>query len=566
MLKAVQHRRGGIAALGAAGVLSVFVSPAAAQGPPPVAPAEGEAIFTVFVRSAPVGVERVGVARTAAGWRIESTGQIGPPVDLDVRSFAVEYDAAWRPRRLAIDSVRNDRAYQVDTRFEAGAATSEIRQGEDRLTSTVPVTVDAVVLPDFFFGAYEALAVRLSGSRAGAALPVFVAPRREVTATVRSVRSQPIQTAQSHVSANVYGTVFEYGERLLEGEVWVDQHRRLLRVNLPAVQLDVARQDLALVSTRLTGARNPRDRDVRVPARGFSLAASVTVPAGREPPAGGWPAVLLVPGTGLVDRDENLGGVPIYGELAAGLADAGYLVLRYDKRGMGQSGGRPESAGLDEYADDVRTMVRYLRRRDDVDRDRIVVVSHGEGSWIALQAAAREREIDAFALLAAPGAPGAELVIEQQRNRLDQLRTPRAEREAQIALQERIVAAVLEEGVWDDVPEQLRQRADTRWFRSFLQFDPADVVRRTRQPALIVHGEADREIPVRHAARLLAMAEARDRREATAELARLPDVDHRLLAAGTPAVDSYSRLLDRRVAPDVLAVLVDWLGRTVPAD
>ena len=562
----MQHHRGGLAALGVAGALWVFVAPAAAQDPSPAAPAEGEAIFTVFVRSTPVGVERVGVARTAAGWRIESTGQIGPPVDLDIRSFAVEYDTAWRPRRLAIDSVRNDRTYQVDTRFEAGAATSDVRQGEDRLTSTAPVTVDAVVLPDFFFGAYEALAVRLSGSRAGAALPVFAAPRREVTATVRSMRSQSIRTAQSHVSATVYSTVFEYGERLLEGEVWVDQHRRLLRVNLPAVQLDVARQDLALVSTRLTGARNAGDRDVRVPARGFSLAASVTIPSGREPPAGGWPAVLLVPGTGLVDRDENLGGVPIYGELAAGLADAGYLVLRYDKRGMGQSGGRPESAGLDEYADDVRTMVRYLRRRDDVDRDRIVVVSHGEGSWIALQAAAREREIDAFALLAAPAAPGAELVIEQQRNRLDRLRTPRAEREEQIALQERIVAAVLEKGAWDDVPEQLRQRADTRWFRSFLQFDPAEAVRRTRQPVLILHGEADREIPVRHADRLLVMAEARRRREATAELARLPDVDHRLLAAGTPAIDSYSRLLDRRVAPDVLAVLIDWLGRTVPAD
>ena len=133
-------------------------------------------------------------------------------------------------------------------------------------------------------------------------------------------------------------------------------------------------------------------------------------------------------------------------------------------------------------------------------------------------------------------------------------------------MQERIVAAVLEEGAWDDVPEQLRQRADTRWFRSFLQFDPADVVRRTRQPALILHGEADQEIPVRHADRLLVMAEARRRREATAELARLPDVDHRLLAAGTPAIDSYSRLLDRRVAPDVLAALVDWLGRAVPAD
>ena len=90
---------------------------------------------------------------------------------------------------------------------------------------------------------------------------------------------------------------------------------------------------------------------------------------------------------------------PIFGQLAAGLADAGYLVVRYDKRGVGQSGGRPESAGLEQYSDDVRTMVEYLERRNDVNDDRIIVLGHGEGGWIALLAAARENEIDALALL-----------------------------------------------------------------------------------------------------------------------------------------------------------------------
>lgn len=570
MLKVVQHFRARPALPFALCMVLALAAPAAAQAPASGEPAEGGAIFTVFARSTPIGVERVAVSRTETGWRIESIGQIGLPVDLDIRSFEAEYDAAWRPRRLAIDSVRNGATYRLDASFADGTATNDVQQGGDRLTSTLPVAADAVALPDFFFGAYEALAARLGASAPGAAIPVYVAPRREVTAVVRDVGRQVIQTAQGQVSARIYDTVFEYGERRLEGAIWIDQNDRLLRVNLPAVQLDVARQDLALVSTRLTGTRNPGETDVRVPAPGFSLAGSVTVPSGRQPPADGWPAVLLVPGTGLVDRDENLGGIPVYGELAGGLAEAGYLVLRYDKRGMGQSGGRPESAGVEEYADDVRTMVRYLERRDDVDRDRIVVVAHGEGSWIALYAAARERRIDAYALLAAPGVPGAELVLERQRNRLARLQTPDGQRDEQIALQTRIIAAVLnedrDEAVWADIPEDLRERADTRWFRSFLEFDPADVVRRTRQPALILHGEADREIPVRHADRLLALAEARRRREATVEIARLPGIDHRLLAAGTPTIDDYSQLLERRVAAEVVDVLADWMGRVVPAD
>ena len=528
-------------------------------------PAPGEAAFTVFVRSVPVGVERVGVTRTDGGWRINSIGQLGPPVDLEIRSFQIDYDQDWRPLQLDIDSARNDSDYAVVTTFADGTATNEIRQGDDRLTSTVEITPDAVVLPDFFFGAYEALAVRLGDHEQGEEIAVYVAPHREITAVVQGARSQPIQTADIQLSALIYRTELQYDTQRLDAEIWVDQNNRLLRVNYPALQLDVARQDLALVSTRLTAGRGAGETDVRVPARGFNLAASVTTPTGREQPPRGWPAVLLVPGIGLVDRDENLAGVPIFAELAAALSEAGYLVLRYDKRGIGQSGGRAESAALDSYVDDVLTVVRYLERRDDVDRDRIVVAAHGEGSWVALQAAAEENDIAAVALLAAPGTPGAELVLEQQQLRLEQYATPQDERQRQVALQERIIAAVLDEGAWSDVPQHMRQRADTPWFRSFLEFDPARVVRRTRQPVLIVHGKLDRQIPVAHADRLAEMLEARRRREATLEVARLPGIDHRLLDASAGAIDEYSQLLDRRVSSEVITALTDWMDRTVPA-
>ena len=486
-------------------------------------------------------------------------------MDLNIRAFRVDYDRQWRPVRLDIDGARNADQYTVSTTFADGSATSEIQQGEEPASATHAVTPDAVVLPDFFFGAYEALAARLHAFGEGESIPVYVAPRAEITASVQSVRRQPIQVGQLQLSALIYRTEMHYDTQRLEADIWVDANQRLLRVNFPLLQLDVARQDLALVSTRVTAGGDADETDVRVSARGFSLAGSVTVPSGQQRPPRGWPAVLLVPGTGLVDRDENLAGVPIYAELSASLSEAGYLVLRYDKRGMGQSGGRAESASLDSYADDVLAAFRYLERRDDVDRDRIIVTAHGEGSWIALRAAARENDIAALALLAAPGTPGAELVLEQQRIRLEEFETPQAEREQQVALQERIVAAVLGEGEWDGVPQHMRQRADTPWFRSFLEFDPAEVVRRTRQPVLLVHGKLDRQIPIEHVDRLEQLMEARRRREATLEVARLPGVDHRLLDASAGAIDRYNQLLERRISSAVTAALADWMDRTVPA-
>ena len=526
-------------------------------------PAPGEAVFTVFVRSVPVGVERVGVTRTDDGWRIESIGQLGPPVDLDIRTFRIDYDDAWRPVELEIDSTRRGNPYALRTTFADGSAASTVRLAADETSASQPVTRDAVVLPDFFFGAYEALAARIDQFDAGEEIAVFVAPRAEITAVVQDVLRQPIQTAQTQITALIYRVEMRYDTQQVEASIWVDEHRRLLRASFPALQLDVARQDVALVSTRLTAGRDAGETDVRVSARGFNLAASVAVPAAGERPPRGWPAVLLTPGTGLVDRDENLAGIPIYADLSAALAEAGYLVLRYDKRGIGQSGGRAESASFDSYVDDLREVFRYLERRDDVDRDRIAVAAHGEGAWIALEAAARENDIAGLALLAAPGAPGPELVLEQQQIRLDEYETPPTERAEQVAMQQRIIAAVLEDETWDGVPDALRQRADTPWFRSFLAFDPARAARRTRQPVLLLHGKLDTQIPVAHADRMAGMLEAR-RRDAAVEIARLPGIDHRLLDASGGRIDQYSQLLDRQISGDVVEALVDWLDRTLP--
>ena len=122
-------------------------------------------------------------------------------------------------------------------------------------------------------------------------------------------------------------------------------------------------------------SRAPNDEQVRVPANGFSIAGD---PRRNRPmpTAKPRPAVVLVGGSGPTDRDETIAGIPIFGQIANALADAGFYVLRYDKRGVGQSGGRPEAATLDDYAEDLRAAVRYLGGRKDVDRRRIAVVGY----------------------------------------------------------------------------------------------------------------------------------------------------------------------------------------------
>ena len=85
--------------------------------------------------------------------------------------------------------------------------------------------------------------------------------------------------------------------------------------------------------------------------------------------------------------------LPIFAQLARGACRENFLVLRYDKRGVGQSGGRSERVTLQDYADDLITVVNWLAKRQDVDPNRIVVAGHSEGGAVAMLAAAREDEI-----------------------------------------------------------------------------------------------------------------------------------------------------------------------------
>src|SRR6185295_18891078 len=182
---------------------------------------------------------------------------------------------------------------------------------------------------------------------------------------------------------------------------------------VPSQGLDVVRADVAASTSRTQVFSNPGDEAVMIPGLGFNIGATLTRPAGA---AAGTrlPAVILLAGAGINDRDGMSHGVPTLGQLAGAIAKAGYLVVRYDKRGFGQSGGRSESSTLSDQADDVRSVIRWLNDRKDVDPKRIAIVGHSEGAWVAMLAATRERKIAAVVSLAGAGTSGADLVLAQQ--------------------------------------------------------------------------------------------------------------------------------------------------------
>ena len=230
------------------------------------------------------------------------------------------------------------------------------------------------------------------------------------------------------------------------------------------------------------------DRPVAVPAAGgeVALAGTVTVPAGPGP----HPAAVLVGGFGPNNRDGSFGerGDGAYRGWAEALAERGLAVLRYDKRGIGESEG-PALSWLDArpLAADAAAATRLLAGLPGIDPERVTLIGHSQGGDLAL-AAALVAPATRIVTLAAPGRPLGLL--------------PRATGAAGRFLRRLVGPAVAS---------------------ATLRRDPLRDAARAPQPALLVHGTADRTVPV---ADMAALAAARERAGRSTRTMTVPGAGH----------------------------------------
>lgn len=305
---------------------------------------------------------------------------------------------------------------------------------------------------------------------------------------------------------------------------------------------------------------------------GIRLAATLTIPSGKGP----FPAVLLIPGSGPNDRDENIQGHKPFLVLADHLTRKGIAVLRADDRGIGKSTGDLSTATTADLATDAEAGLAYLKTRPEIDTRQIGLIGHSEGGIIAPMIAARNHDVAFIVMMAGPGVPGDEFLVTQfelvseaaGRSHEAVMKDSAEESEIFALLKQNPDPAAFERAAKEKFARQLpstRGLAMIRalqgpWLRYFVLYDPAPALRKVTCPVLALDGEKDLQVPPKQnlSAIRKALEAAGNKNFETDEL---PGLNHLFQTAQTGQGKEYGEI-EETISPAVLEKISGWILKT----
>lgn len=202
-----------------------------------------------------------------------------------------------------------------------------------------------------------------------------------------------------------------------------------------------------------------------------SLAGTLTYPVGYNSKRK-VPVVIMVTGSGLQNRDEELFEHKPFLVIADFLARNGIASLRYDDRGAGLSTGDIENVTTEGFCRDAAAGIAFLRKTGHFSK--IGVLGHSEGGSIAFILAA-QKKCDFIVSMAGPGLRGDSIIVEQTNELLRQQGQPATMTVRQMRL------------------TMLLQKTNP-WYDYFVDFDPAPVIKQIKCPALLLNGDKDSQV------------------------------------------------------------------------
>ncbi len=301
---------------------------------------------------------------------------------------------------------------------------------------------------------------------------------------------------------------------------------------IEAILAPMIREQLPATEVVYTQVANPR---------GLQQRAILTRPAGATARR---PAILFVPWLSCDSIEAPRGASPGIDQLLGKLAsESGWVMLRVDKPGVGDSEGVCAETDLETEIDGSRAALTWLRAHPWVDPSRIVIMGHSfSGAFLPMVAASEpvagyivlngwvrtwmERLLEFERLQAESSGVAAADVSERQRKLtefytvfLEQQKMPR-----QVIAERPELASV-----WNDGPEHQYGRP-ARFHHQLQRINAARAWSDVDVPTLVMWGDADLIMHRTDHERLAALVN--HNRPGAAELVVIPGANHGLAAPG----------------------------------
>ncbi len=320
----------------------------------------------------------------------------------------------------------------------------------------------------------------------------------------------------------------------------------------------------------------------------IELAGTLTFPKGRESA----PAVILIAGSGPNDRDETIFGHKPFWVLADYLTRQGIAVLRFDKRGVGESEGEYFIATTQHFTDDVEAAINYLKTRKEIDPSKIGLIGHSEGGVIAPMVATKNKDVKFIILMAGLGVTGTELVLTQQQHLFNKTSATQAEKDTlnQILIDIYSKATLWTEYVgttqernelkedlsvmWRKMPLEIRTKVpeesfivktvdniSSPWFRHFLKIRPSEYIEQLTIPVLAINGQNDTQVEYQsNLNKIESVLKKANNKHYT--IKSYPHLNHLFQESTTGELDEYAKI-EQTMSPTVLSDIANWIKQQV---
>ncbi|WP_223068845.1 alpha/beta hydrolase family protein [Paenibacillus caui] len=216
------------------------------------------------------------------------------------------------------------------------------------------------------------------------------------------------------------------------------------------------------------------ERQISIQHGKETIAASIHYPAGNVRKEGRCknrvPLVLICHGF----VGSRIGVDRLFVKTARELASSGYLVVRFDYIGCGESSGDYGREGIESMISQTKAVLDYGMSACDIDPTQVTLIGHSLGGAVALLTAASDRRVKNLVLWSAVGYPFNDIV------------------------------KITERKVYDDAvqyghADYLGYEFTPVFFESLALFQPFQEAAKFAGNVLVVHGTSDDVIPVDYA-------------------------------------------------------------------